>query len=78
MFLINFICEKKRIFIDPLNENKNLFNQTKSIEYSFFWIQRSGIRKSKSFFICVIAIIAETHINFYLGLMQVMCLVFAS
>lgn len=36
MFLINFICEQKRIFIDPLNENKNLFNKKKSIEYSFF------------------------------------------
>lgn len=24
MFLINFICEKKRIFIHPLNENKYL------------------------------------------------------
>lgn len=33
MFLINFICEKK----DPLNENKNLFNNKKNRSNIFFF-----------------------------------------
>lgn len=49
MFLINFIFEKKRIFIDPLNENKNLFNQTKSIEYSFFGLKDPELEKVNNF-----------------------------
>lgn len=50
MFLINFICEKKRIFIDPLNENKNLFNKKKnSIEYSFFGFKDPELEKVNHF-----------------------------
>lgn len=54
MFLINFICEK-RIFIDPLNENKNLFNKTKKIDqiFFFFGFKDPELEKSKSFSICV-------------------------
>lgn len=49
MFLINFICEKKRIFIDPLNENKNLFNKKNRSNILFFGFKDPELDKVNNF-----------------------------